>query len=457
MSVFRAYDIRGIVDQTLTEDLVYHIGRALGLEAAALGQDSVVVGRDGRLSGPRLLAQLTRGLRDAGRHVIHVGMVPTPVLYFATYHWHTGSGVQITGSHNPPQYNGLKIMLAGRTLFGEDIQQLQRRIADQETQTPPAAQLGTYEERDIRDAYLQRILGDVRLQRPLTVVVDCGNGAAGELAPRLLAQLGANVIPLFCEVDGHFPNHHPDPSKPENLRDLIAAVQAHGADLGLAFDGDGDRLGVVTPDGTIIWPDRQMMLYARDILARHPGGTILYDVKCTRHLATEIQAAGGQPLMWKTGHSFMKSKLKESGALLAGEMSGHIFFQERWYGFDDALYTAARLLEILSAQPLAPQEVFATLPNAVSTPELNLMVEEGRPFTLMAELQRKAQFSDAIIHTVDGLRVEYPDAWGLVRASNTTPCLVLRFEGDTPQALERIQTQFRQQLLAIDSGLTLPF
>lgn len=453
MSIFRAYDIRGIVGESLTPELVYDIGRAIGSQAAAEGQKQVVVGRDGRLSGPELLERLTQGLVDTGRQVIDIGMVPTPVLYYATYHWQTGTGVQVTGSHNPPNYNGFKTMLAGRTLFGEDIQTLKNRIDRQDFTTGQ----GSVEQRDIRDTYLERVVGDVQLTRPLKVAVDCGNGAAGELAPRLLEQLGCEVIPLFCEVDGHFPNHHPDPSKPDNLRDLMAAVQDHQADVGLAFDGDGDRLGVVAPDGRVIWPDRQMILFARDILTRHPGGQILYDVKCSRHLANEIRQAGGDPLMWKTGHSFMKSKLKESGALLAGEMSGHIFFQERWYGFDDALYAAARLLEILSGPRCPVGEVFAALPDAVNTPELNLMVEEGRPFTLMEELKSQADFGDGEVITVDGLRVEFPDAWGLVRASNTTPCLVLRFEGDDQAALDRIQARFREQLLAVDSSLALPF
>jgi len=453
MSIFRAYDIRGIVGKTLTPTLAYTLGRAIGSQAAALGQQQIVVGRDGRLSGPELVEPLISGLTASGCQVINIGMVPTPVLYYATYHWQTGAGVQVTGSHNPPNYNGFKTMLGGRTLFGEDIMALKHRIDNQDF----VVGQGTQEQREISQAYLQRITQDVQLARPLKVVVDCGNGAAGELAPRLFKQLGCEVVALYCEVDGHFPNHHPDPSKPDNLRDLIAEVKTSGADVGLAFDGDGDRLGVVSPDGHIIWPDRQMILFARDILSRHPGGQILYDVKCSRHLAAEIKAAGGEALMWKTGHSFMKSKLKESGALLAGEMSGHIFFQERWYGFDDALYAAARLLEILAASSQPTQAIFAALPDAVNTPELNVTVEEGQPFTLMEALKAQADFGPATVYTVDGLRVEYPDAWGLVRASNTTPCLVLRFEGDNQAALKRIQHLFREQLLAVDAGLDLPF
>jgi phosphomannomutase / phosphoglucomutase len=455
MSIFRAYDIRGIVGHELTAESVYAIGRAIGSEAQARHCHSVIVGRDGRLSGPALKNALTQGLCAVGCQVIDIGLVPTPLLYYATYALNTGSGVMLTGSHNPPQYNGLKIMLGGTTLFGQDIQELKARIASEDYYEPETP--GTVRTQELSNAYIRRISDDVHLQRPLKVVVDCGNGAAGEVAPRLLRALGCEVIELFCEIDGHFPHHHPDPSQPHNLRDLIAAVAHHHADLGVAFDGDGDRLGVVDGAGNIIWPDRQMMLFARDILARHHGGMIIYDVKCSRHLDSTIRAAGGTPLMWKTGHSFMKSKLKQTGALLAGEMSGHIFFQERWYGFDDALYSAARLLEILARDTRSCTEIFAELPNAVSTPELQVPMQEGAHFEFMQRFKAQAHFPQAHINDIDGLRVDFSDAWGLVRPSNTTPCLVLRFEADTEDALHRVQEQFRRQMLALDPSLTLPF
>jgi phosphomannomutase / phosphoglucomutase len=455
MSIFRAYDIRGIVGQSLTAEIVYDIGRAIGSEAHARNCRSVVVGRDGRLSGPALSAALTKGLREVGCQVIDIGLVPTPLLYYATYALNTGSGVMLTGSHNPPDYNGLKIMLGGEALFGPHIQDLQARIDSQDFHTP--ASPGGYQQQDLSDAYIQRIRDDIDVQRPLKVVVDCGNGAAGEVAPRLLRALGVEVSELFCEIDGHFPNHHPDPSQPHNLQDLIAAVQSQQADIGLAFDGDGDRLGVIDGQGKVIWPDRQMMLYARDILQRQPGAMIIYDVKCSRHLDSAIRAAGGIPLMWKTGHSFMKSKLKETGAPLAGEMSGHIFFQERWYGFDDALYTAARLLEILARDPRPCAEIFAELPETVSTPELQVIMGEGEHFAFMRRFAEQAQFSDATLSTIDGIRADFADGWGLVRPSNTTPCLVLRFEADNHEALARVQEHFRRQMLALDPSLTLPF
>jgi phosphomannomutase/phosphoglucomutase len=456
MSIFRAYDIRGIVGETLTSQIVTEIGHAIGSEAAAHGQQKVVVARDGRLSGPLLIQALIEGLQRAGRTVIDIGMVPTPLLYFATHHLQTGSGVMLTGSHNPSNYNGLKIMIGGDTLSGNGIQALKTRIETGNLLNSPSNQL---ENLDIRQIYLQRVTQDVKLARPFKIVVDCGNGVGGVIAPELLRALGCEVIPLFCEVDGHFPNHHPDPSKPANLQTLIETVQAQQADFGIAFDGDADRLGVVDTQGKIVWADRQMILYATDILQRHPGAEIIFDVKCSRHLAEAIEMQGGKATMWCTGHSLIKAKLKQSGALLAGEMSGHIFFKERWYGFDDALYTAARLLEILAKDPRTPTEVFSSLPDAVNTPELNLNVaKDGEHFELMQKILATFHFDEtATISTIDGLRVDFPLGWGLVRPSNTTPCLVIRFEAENQAELARIQTLFRQQFLAIDSRLTLPF
>jgi phosphomannomutase/phosphoglucomutase len=380
-------------------------------------------------------------------------MVPTPVVYFATHHLGTHTGVAVTGSHNPPDYNGLKMVIAGETLSGEAIQKLRQRLLDNDLVTGN----GKVTQADVRDAYLNRITGDVKLARKMRVAVDCGNGVAGELAPQLLKKLGCDVTELFCKIDGTFPNHHPDPSKPENLIDLVTEVKKGGYDAGLAFDGDGDRLGVISPDGSIIWADRQMILYARDVLARNPGGEIIYDVKCSRTLAEAITAAGGKGTMWKTGHSFIKAKLKESGALLAGEMSGHTFFKERWYGFDDGLYTAARLLEILARDSRAPQEIFASLPNTINTPELNLKFVEGEHYAFMHKLLTKANFPDARVTTIDGLRVDFDDGFGLVRASNTTPVLVFRFEADNETALARIQQRFRELMQTTQAGLELPF
>jgi phosphomannomutase/phosphoglucomutase len=455
MSIFRAYDIRGIAGDSLTPEIVTQIGQAIGSEAAALNQTRVAIARDGRLSGPQLLDALGKGLQSTGRQVIDIGMVPTPLLYFATYHLKTGSGVMVTGSHNPPNYNGFKIMLGGEALSGERIQALKSRLDNLELITGTGSLVT---DSTIKEVYLQRVVGDIKLTRPFKVVVDCGNGVAGVIAPQLIKALGCEVIELFSEVDGHFPNHHPDPSMPANLTHLIKTVQAEQADFGLAFDGDGDRLGVVDTTGKIIWPDRQMILYAKDLLTRHPGAQILYDVKCTRHLATAISENGGQPLMWKTGHSLIKSKMKQTGALLGGEMSGHIFFQERWYGFDDALYTAARLLEILSKDTRSPTQVFATLPDAVNTPELKLECEEfGQHYELMEKIRNHAQFPRAEITLIDGIRADFADGWGLIRPSNTTPTLVIRFEAESITALDNIQQQFRQQLLAIDQSLELPF
>ncbi len=455
MSIFKAYDIRGIVGENLTPAVVTQIGQAIGSEAIAQGQSQVVVARDGRLSGLELLKTLITGLQTAGCQVIDIGMVPTPVLYFATYHLNTGNGVMLTGSHNPPNYNGLKIMIGGEALSGERIQALKTRIDNNELSYGS----GTLEQVDIGEVYIKRITDDVKLVRPFKVIIDAGNGVTGVLAPQLVRALGCEVVELFCEIDGHFPNHHPDPSVPANLTAMIATVKTENADLGFAFDGDGDRLGVIDAKGNIIWPDRQMILYATDLLKRHPGAQIIYDVKCSRHLDRAIRQHGGQPLMWKTGHSLIKAKMKATGALLGGEMSGHIFFKERWYGFDDALYTAARLLEILSRDSRRPEEVFADLPDAVNTPELKLELEQfGEHFVLMQKIHDTFQFDSAVqIATIDGVRADFSDGWGLVRPSNTTPSLIFRFEADNLAALDRIQAQFRQQLLAIDKQLKLPF
>lgn len=454
MSIFRAYDIRGVVGETLTPEIVTQIGRALGSDASIQHSPKIVVGRDGRLSGPTLQHALIAGLQSTGCHVIDIGMVPTPVLYFATHYLNTGNGVMITGSHNPTHYNGLKMMLNGGTLAGDAIQTLKKRIDDNDF----VSGQGHVETLTINSAYLERICQDVKLTRSFKVVVDCGNGVAGILAPPLLRALGCEVVELFCDVDGHFPNHHPDPTQPENLHDLIRTVQETQADVGLGYDGDGDRLGVVDAKGKVIWADRQLMLYGIDVLSRQPGAQIIYDVKCSRHLGEILAQHGGQPIMWKTGHSLIKAKMRETGALLAGEMSGHIFFKERWYGFDDAFYTSARLLEILSKETRSPTEVFASLPDAVSTPELKLEVaQEGDHFKLMQRILQTFHFADAKISTLDGLRADFEEGWGLVRPSNTTPCLVIRFEANTDAALTAIQAQFRRQFLALDAALKLPF
>jgi len=452
-SIFKAYDIRGIVGESLTAAGTEAIGRAIGAEALARGRSAVVIGRDGRLSGPELAAALARGLQAGGVDVIDVGQVATPMLYFAAHELDTLSGVMVTGSHNPPQYNGLKMMLAGDTLAGDAIQALRKRLLDKDL----SSGAGSYRTHDIRAAYLERITASIKLARPMRIAVDCGNGIAGATAPELYRRLDCAVEELFCEVDGSFPNHHPDPSQPKNLQDLIAALHAGDAELGLAFDGDGDRLGVVTKSGKIIYPDRQLMLFAADVLSRVPGAEIIFDVKCTRHLFGWIRKHGGKPLLWKTGHSFIKKKLKESGAPLAGEMSGHIFFGERWYGFDDGMYAGARLLEILS-RSADPGAVLEALPDAINTPELQWQLNEGENYTLMDTLQKTAKFADAQeVITIDGLRVEYADGFGLARPSNTTPIIVLRFEADNEPALRRIQEDFRRALLAVKPGAMLPF
>ena len=440
--IFRAYDIRGIVGESLSAEVVEVIGKAIGSEAGDRGVTSLCIGYDGRHSSPELAEALARGVMATGCNVIHIGAVPTPVLYFATHQLQTGSGVMVTGSHNPANYNGLKIMLGGETLSGEAIQKLYQRTQTADFNTGQ----GEQSREDVRRAYLDRIVGDIAVAAPLKVVVDAGNGIAGELGPLLIEELGCEVVPLYCEVDGNFPNHHPDPGKPANLKDLIAKVNETGADLGLAFDGDGDRLGVVTNTGKIIWPDRLMMLLAKDVVSRNPGADVLYDVKCSRRLAGVISEAGGRPIMWKTGHSLMKAKMKETGALLAGEMSGHVFFGERWYGFDDGLYTAARLLEILGIEDRHSDDVFADFPEDISTPELNVEVTESEKFGIIERLGEQGDFGDGSISNIDGIRVDYTDGWGLCRASNTTPVLVLRFEAETEDALERIKAVFREQL-----------
>ncbi len=451
--IFKAYDIRGVVDRTLTEEAVEAIGRGLATLGAAKGVKRFVVGRDGRLSGPRLAQALTRGLNAGGMDVTDIGVCATPMVYYATYALGTGSGVMVTGSHNPPDYNGLKMMVAGDTLASEAIQHLRQLIELGSF----ASGTGTIDELDVAPAYLERIVSDVKLARPMKIAVDCGNGSPGAIAPKLYRAMGCEVEELFCDVDGNFPNHHPDPSQPKNLADLIFALAAGPSEIGLAFDGDGDRLGVVTKAGHIIYPDRQLMLFAADVLSRMPGSEIIFDVKCTRNLFGWIRKHGGKPLLWKTGHSLVKAKLKETGAPLAGEMSGHIFFTERWYGFDDGLYAGARLLEILSRLPDI-SAALEGLPDSITTPELNLAVAEGENHTLIAGLQKTARFTGATeVITIDGLRVEYPDGFGLMRPSNTTPVIVLRFEGDTKAALERIQDDFRRVLLEVKPGAQLPF
>lgn len=451
--IFRAYDIRGVVGDTLTAEYAYWIGRAIGSQSLAQGEPKVIVGRDGRLSGPELLQQLVQGLLDCGCEVTDIGMVPTPVVYFAANVLEGRSAVMLTGSHNPPDYNGFKIIIAGDTLANEQIQALKTRLDNNDLATG----VGSVQQVDVLQRYFKTIRDDIALAKPLKVVVDCGNGAAGVIAPQLIEALGCSVIPLFCEVDGTFPNHHPDPGKPENLVDLIARVKSENADLGLAFDGDGDRVGVVTNTGNIVYPDRLLMLFAKDVVSRNPGADIIFDVKCTRRLTPLISGYGGRPVMWKTGHSLIKKKMKETGALLAGEMSGHIFFKERWYGFDDGIYSAARLLEILSLEKRNAEQVFSAFPSDISTPEINIKVTEQTKFGMIERLQREGQWGEANITSIDGVRVDYPKGWGLIRASNTTPVLVLRFEADTQEELERIQDVFRAQLLKVAPDLQLPF
>ena len=439
-SIFKAYDIRGIVEHELTPENVKLIGLAIGSESIEKGERGIVVGRDGRLSGFELMESLISGLKQSGCHVVDIGMVPTPLVYYSTYTKSATSGVMITGSHNPPEYNGLKIMIAGETLSGERIQDIYRRINKAEFYYGS----GTSTKADIEDDYIGRILSDISLDKEMHIVVDCGNGVAGKVAPKLFEKLGARVTKLFCLIDGNFPNHHPDPSKLENLKDVIDEVKNSNADMGFAFDGDGDRLGLVDNKGNVIWADRQMMLYSRDILKRNKGAKIVFDVKCTSLLTKDIVDNCGEPIMSRTGHSFIKSKIKETGAALGGEMSGHIFFNERWYGFDDAIYTGARLLEILSKTSQTCEQVFADLPNNINTPEININFDEqGQQFDAMNKLHSNINFSGAKITTIDGVRVDYENGWGLVRPSNTTPCLVLRFEADSQKILNSIKEEFR--------------
>ena len=448
--IFRAYDIRGITRSNLTDDVCYWIGRAFAAEARSQNQQAAAIGRDGRLSSPGIALALGQGLVDGGMSVTDIGQVPTPVLYYATHALKTGTGIMITGSHNPPEYNGLKMMIGSTTLAEDLIQVLYRRLQDSTLSTGKGA-LGYA---DLGADYVEAALNTTKLDRPLKVAVDCGNGVAGELGPKLISALGCEVIPLFCEIDGNFPNHHPDPAEPENLQDLITAVQQQSADVGLAFDGDGDRLGVVTPKGEIIWPDKMMMLFAQDIIARNPQTPVIFDVKCSTHLERVITEAGGNPIMWKTGHSHIKAKIKQTQAALAGEFSGHICFGERWYGFDDALYTAARLLELLSQTELDVDAVFAQYPTTYSTPEIKIHTTETRKFEVMDELASSGDFADGRMTTIDGIRVDFDDRWGLIRPSNTSPVLSLRFEADSAAALERVQDEFQTQLSNVDATLT---
>jgi len=456
-SIFKAYDIRGIIDETLDPSIAKLIGQAFGTEMRELGETDIVIGRDGRLSGPSLIEALTEGLLSTGINVIDLGMVATPMVYFAANQIIDGkkpqSGIMITGSHNPPNYNGFKMVLGGAAIYGDQIQALRKRIEAKKFATGQGARSSF----DVFPMYLERIVGDVKLARPIKIAVDCGNGVGGAFAGKLFRALGCEVEELFCEVDGKFPNHHPDPAHLENLQDLIQNLQTTDNELGLAFDGDADRLGVVTKDGQVIFPDRQMMLFAKDVLSRNPGAQIIYDVKCTRNLATWVKQHGGEPVMWKTGHSLVKAKLKETGAPLAGEMSGHIFFKDRWFGFDDGLYTGARLLEILSNEK-DPNQILNSLPNATCTPELQLPCSEGEPFAILETMKKNAVFpSSESINTIDGIRVEYSDGFGLARPSNTTPVVVMRFEADSEAAIQRIQSEFKTALLNAKPDAKLPF
>lgn len=453
--IFRAYDIRGIVAKNLSAAVVCEIGRAIGSEADERGQQTIVVARDGRISSPELSVALIDGLRASGRDVIDIGVVPTPVLYFATYHFKTNSGVMLTGSHNDPEYNGLKIVLDHQTLSGGDITKLYERIMNNRLSEGE----GSLQLTDISADYLKRITDDIPVvgDNAFKIVVDCGNGVAGQLVPQLYRAMGHEIIELYCDVDGNFPNHQPDPSQPENLQPLIYRVKEEHADLGFAFDGDGDRLGIVDGAGNIIWPDRQMMLFAKDVLSRNKGASIIFDVKCSRYLKDIIESNGGKAFMWKTGHSWIKSKMREIHAPLAGEMSGHIFFKERWFGFDDALYAGARMLEILINTQGSPTEIFAVLPNGISTPELRIPLAEKYHKQIMQTIQDKMTFEHAEIIDIDGLRVNFADGWGLIRASNTSPFLVVRFEAESKEALARIQTEFRESLQLFAKDLKLPF
>jgi phosphomannomutase / phosphoglucomutase len=451
--IFRAYDIRGIVGEALTPEIIYEIGLAIGTEAHLQNQTAITVGRDGRLSSDLLIQPLIEGLVATGRAVIDIGQVPTPLLYFSTYFLKTHSGVMLTGSHNPAHYNGLKIMLNKTTLMSQSILKLYERIQNRDFYFAQ----GSVQQTSIVENYIRRVIRDITIKRPLKLVVDAGNGIAGNLTPALFATLGCEVVPLFCDVDGRFPNHDPDPSELKNIQSLIKTVLNEQADLGIAFDGDGDRLAVVTNQGTVIWPDRQLMCFAETVLAAHPGGKIVFDVKCSQKLEKLIQEKGGIPCISKTGHSFIKAKMLEENALLAGEMSGHIFFNDKWYGFDDGIYAAARLLEIISNQPYCCETFFAKFPNSINTPELKLPVSDTEKFSFIEKLIANAKFLGGKINLLDGIRVEFQNGWGLIRPSNTSPYLVLRFEADTQATLLQIQNLFRQELLALDPSLSLPF
>ena len=453
--IFRKYDIRGVVGESLTNEIVERIGAAIGTEALEYGEQKIIVGMDGRYSSPELADALIKGLQASGRDVINIGMVPSPVLYFATHFLDTHSGVMITGSHNGPEYNGLKIVLSRNTLSEDAIQKIYTRINSNDISSGQ----GALHTEDIISEYVRRILDDipVALGNTYKIVIDCGNGVAGVVAPQIFHALGHDVIELFCDVDGSFPNHHPDPSQPENLQSLINKVKEVQADIGFAFDGDGDRLGVVDGAGNIIWPDRQLMVLAKDVLSRNPGAEIIFDVKCSKHLKKIIEDNDGKPLMWKTGHSFIKSKMKEVNSLLAGEMSGHIFFKERWYGFDDAIYSGARLIEVLLNAKAKPTEYFAAIPNSIATHELRINLAESEHKAFMGELESKMKIEGAEVITIDGFRIEFDNGWGLIRPSNTTPCLVARFEADNPEALSALQSKFREMLHSVNPNLKIPF
>ncbi len=449
--IFRAYDIRGIVGEDLTDDAVYQIGMAVGSEAQENGEEAIVIARDGRLSSEELAQHLARGLQDSGIDVIDLGLVPTPILYFATYQLNTASGVMVTGSHNPPQYNGLKVVIGGQTLYDQGITRLRHRIEQHDLLTGK----GNYSTADITAQYVDYVLGDIAVAQPLKIVVDCGNGAAGILAPQLFEELGCEVIPLYCDVDGNFPNHHPDPTVAENLVDLLQQVRENGADLGIAFDGDGDRLGVVSASGAIVPADKLLMLFAQDVVSRNPGCDVVFDVKCTRHLNDVIASYGGRPIMWKSGHSMIKHKMVETGALLGGEFSGHIFFKERWFGFDDGLYGAARLIEILSTSNPDLDQLLQQFPTSFSTPELFIEVADDTKFEIVEQFANQADFGDAKVSLIDGVRADFPEGWGLLRASNTNPCLVLRFEAESEPALEEIVDRFQTELNIVSPGLQI--
>ncbi|MFT6437158.1 MAG: phosphomannomutase/phosphoglucomutase [Candidatus Azotimanducaceae bacterium] len=448
-TIFRAYDIRGIVNQTLTPDVIRKIGQAIGSEARDLGEQTLIVGADGRISSPAVLEKLIEGILSTGTDVHSIGAVPTPLVYFATNTMETQSGVVVTGSHNPPDYNGFKIVLEGHTLVAEDIQNLYKRVVNENFHVGE----GQFYESDIREDYIDAIADDVVVAQPLKVVVDCGNGIAGDIAPDLISALGCDVLPLYCDVDGNFPNHHPDPTIPANLADLILTVKSEGADLGIALDGDGDRIVAVTSEGNIVWPDRLLMLFAKDVVSRNPGSDVVYDVKCTRHLNSVISSFGGRPILCRSGHSYVKQKIQQTDAVLGGELSGHICFSERWYGFDDGLYSAARLLEIVGAQTESLQELLNEFPISVSTPEIQLFVSETEKFEIVEQFNQLANFEGGTATTIDGVRIDFADGWGLVRASNTNPCLTLRFEADDQKSLERIKNLFKEKLHIIDDTL----